>query len=87
MSTKTQELMRARFWELDDKIEAVQQGKLKPLEDERNAMAVDEAILQRKIKANGKRRQQIIKSSGLQEMAKERSGCAGFLKGMTGVHP
>ncbi len=86
MSAKIENMMKARFWELDDKIKETWK-QLHPLEAERNAMASQEAELRQKRNRIKIRRQKIIADSGLVEMSKERSGCAGFLKGKTGVHP
>ncbi len=86
MSAKIENMMKARFWELDDKIKEVWK-QLHPLEAERNALAPQEAVLREKKKRIKIRKQKIIADTGLDEMCKERSGCAGFLKGKTGVHP
>jgi len=86
MSTKIQNIMRARFWELDDMIKKVE-ARLKPIDDQRNEMAPEEALLRKKRNAITARKQKIIIETNLAEMAKERSGCSGFLKGKTGVHP
>ena len=86
MSKKIEKMMRARFWELDGRIKA-SQAKLKPLEDERDSLAAEEAALRAKVKAIQGRRQKIISDSRLVDLARERSGCSGFLKGKTGAHP
>ncbi len=86
MSAKIENMMKARFWELDDKIKEVFQ-QLRPLDEERKVMAPQELVLREKKHRIKIRRQKIVADSGLAEMCKERSGCAGFLKGKTGVHP
>ena len=86
MSKKIEKLMRDRFWNLDDQIRAIQ-AKLKPLEDSRDALAEDEGKLRVQVKAIKERRQKIIAESHLVDLARERSGCSGFLKGKTGAHP
>ncbi len=86
MSKKIEKIMRDRFWNLDDQIKAIK-AKLKPLEDARDALAADEAKMRVQVKAIQVRRQKIIADSHIVDLARERSGCSGFLKGKTGVHP
>ncbi len=86
MSTKIINMMRARFWELDDSIKRAE-AKLEPLNAQVCELGVDLAKIREKKKAIGARKKKIIADSDLFDMCKERSGCSGFLKGKTGVHP
>lgn len=82
--TAMEQAARNEFWNLDGQIRAVE-AQLETINQERNLLVDEEAIMRAKLADIKKRKLAIVEGSNIVALAQERSRYAVFLKRKTGT--